>query len=115
MLFSFIFFFIFSSSKSYSIKFKTLIHFLKLMTNLKQNAEKEIKRMQKVFDSLEVKKGNQFYDFAKNYFDDSKHFLEKKKYIEAFEAAVIAWAYIDFGLKLNYFSVPREQEKWFTV
>jgi len=85
------------------------------MVSLKQTAEKELKRMQSVFDKIKVKKGKEFFDFAKTYFEDGKYFFEKKKYIEAFEAAVIAWAYIDFGLKLGYFSVPKEQRKWFTA
>ena len=82
---------------------------------MKVNAGKEIKRMQAVFDKIEVKNGKEFYNFAKTYFSDSKYFYKNKKYIEAFEAAIIAWSYIDFGLKLGYFSVPREQEKWFTA
>ena len=85
------------------------------MVALKQIAEKELKRMQAVFDKIKIKKGKKFFDFAKIYFEDGKYFFEKKKYIEAFEAAVIAWAYIDFGLKLGYFSVPKEQRKWFTA
>lgn len=85
------------------------------MASLKQSAEKELNRMQKVFDKIKVRKGKEYFNFAKTYFEDSKYFFEKKKYLEAFEAAVIAWAYIDFGLKLKYFSVPKEQSKWFTA
>lgn len=82
---------------------------------MKAHADKELKRMQKVFDSLQVKKGKEFYEFAKTYFEDGKYFYEKKKYLEAFEAAVIAWSYIDFGIKLKYFEVPKDQKKWFTA
>ena len=82
---------------------------------MKAHAEKEIKRMQAVFDKLLVKQGEKFHAFAKTYFEDSKYFYQKKKYIEAFEAAIIAWSYIDFGLKLGYFAVPKEQKKWFTA
>lgn len=82
---------------------------------IKRDAEKELARMQKVFDGIKAKDGKEYFDFAKTYFEDGKYFFEKKKYLEAFEAAVIAWAYIDFGLKLGYFEVPKEQNKWFTV
>ncbi len=85
------------------------------MKSLRENAEKEIKRMQKVFDKIKVKKGEKFFEFAKTYFEDGKYFYEKKKYLEAFEAAVIAWSYIDFGIKLKYFEVPKDQKKWFTA
>ena len=85
------------------------------MANLKQNADKEIKRMQQIFNKIKIKRGKTYFDFAKTYFEDGKYFYEKKKYLEAFEAAIIAWSYIDFGLKLGYFSVPKEQKKWFTA
>lgn len=86
-----------------------------MKTSLKQNAEKEINRMQEVFDKIKVKDGKEYFAFAKTYFEDSKYFFGKKKYLEAFEAAVIAWSYIDFGLKLGWFKVPQEQKKWFTA
>ncbi|MFH0869069.1 MAG: hypothetical protein V1839_02480, partial [archaeon] len=66
------------------------------MTDLKKSAEKEISRMQQVFDKLEVHVHHpaslQFYDFAERYFNDGKWFFEKERFLEAFEAAVIAWA-----------------------
>ena len=86
-----------------------------MKTSLKQNAEKEINRMQAVFDKIKVEQGKEYFQFAKTYFEDSKYFFGKKKYLEAFEAAVIAWAYIDFGLKLGWFEVPAGLKKWFTA
>ena len=86
--------------------------------DIKQSAKKEIARMTGIFENLKVRgvdKSKEFHDFAKNYFDDSKWFFEKGKYIEAFEAAVIAWAYIDAGLKLGFFSVPKELKANFTA
>ncbi len=86
---------------------------------IKSCAEKELARMKKVFEKLEIKnnskKSAEFYDFAKRYFEDGKYFYEKKKYIEAFEAEIIAWAYIDTGLKLGFFSVPKELKGNFTA
>jgi len=86
--------------------------------DIKQSAKKEIARMAAIFEHLkkhDVEKAPEFYDFAKNYFDDGRWFYEKGKYIEAFEAAVIAWAYIDAGLKLGFFSVPKELKVNFTA
>ncbi len=89
------------------------------MTDLKKSAEKEINRMKLVFDKIEVhnhdKHASEFYDFAKRYFGDGQWFFERNKYIEAFEAAVIAWAYIDAGMKLGFFSVPKELKVNFTA
>jgi len=88
------------------------------LEEIKESANKEISRMAEIFESIkvhDVEKAKEFHDFAKNYFDDGKWFFEKEKYIEAFEAAVIAWAYIDAGLKLGFFSVPKELKVNFTI
>lgn len=85
---------------------------------VKKEAEKEKARMWQVFSKLKIKRSKQakaFYEFAHNYFKDGLYFLEKGKFLQAFEAFVIAWAYIDAGLKLGFFSVPAEQKKWFTA
>lgn len=85
---------------------------------IKKAAERETERMKEVFVHLKKKdtvKAKEFYEFALNYHKDGLYFLKKKMNVEAFEAAVIAWAYIDCGLKLRYFSAPKEQKKWFTA
>jgi len=87
---------------------------------IKKSAEKELARMEKVFEKLEImgkadKNAAEFYDFAKRYFEDGKWFFKKEKFIEAFEAAVISWAYVDAGLKLGFFSVPKELKGNFTA
>lgn len=85
---------------------------------MKQTAEKEIKRMEEIFSNLKIldkKQADEFYNFAQNYFEDSKYFFEKKKYIEAFEASIISWAYIDAGLKLGFFKVEDNLRKYFTI
>lgn len=87
--------------------------------DIKKSAEKEIARMQHVFDKLQVhyhdEHASEFHDFAERYFSDGKWFFEKERFLEAFEAAVIAWAYIDAGLKLGFFSVPKELKENFTA
>jgi hypothetical protein len=84
--------------------------------NIKEAAEKEMKRMKEVFSDIKLlDKSNAkgFMEFAKNYFDDGIHFYSKEQYIESFEAFIIAWAYIDIGIKLGMFKTGLK--KYFTV
>ena len=74
--------------------------------SIKEAAEREMKRMEEVFMDIKVldkPKSKEFYEFAKNYFKDGKHFFEKEQFVEAFEAFIISWAYLDIGLKLELF------------
>lgn len=85
---------------------------------MKDKAQKEIDRLSEIFDNIKVndsKKAREFFDFAERYYKDSKYFFKKKKYIEAFEATIIAWAYLDSGLKMGFFEVPKKLKKHFTV
>lgn len=84
--------------------------------SIKKEAEKEKTRMQEVFSSLKIKNKNakEIYESALNYYQDALYFFKKKKYLQAFEAFVISWAYIDAGMKLKLFFVQKEQKKWFT-
>ena len=86
--------------------------------NIKSYAEKEMLRMTVVFEKLRVSENEQakhFHSFASNYFKDGLYFFKKKMFIESFEAFIIAWAYIDCGLKMRFFQVPKEQKEWFTL
>jgi hypothetical protein len=89
------------------------------MKNIKSYAEKEMKRMQSIMKGLKIisksKLSLHFFDFANNYFKDGLYFFKKKMFIEAFEAFIISWSYIDCGLKLKFFAVPKEQRMWFTL
>jgi hypothetical protein len=84
---------------------------------MREEAEKEIRKMQPVMDSLKLKdsKAKELFDMTLSYFNDAKYFFDKEKYLQAFEAAVIAWAYIDAGLHLGIFSVDEKFSKLFTV
>ena len=91
---------------------------MKNISDIHEHAAKEMKRMHEVMQHVKVKEDKQakhFHSFAMNYFKDGIYFFKEKKYTEAFEAFIIAWAYIDTGLKLKFFQVPREQKKWFTA
>ncbi|HDQ59617.1 MAG TPA: DUF357 domain-containing protein [Candidatus Woesearchaeota archaeon] len=74
-----------------------------------------MRRMEEVFAEIRVtdNKGKEFYDFARNYFNDGQYFFEKEQFVEAFEAFVISWAYLDIGLKLGYFKTALK--KYFTI
>lgn len=89
------------------------------MQEIEKAALKEMSRMNEIMKNVKVinneKNALEFYAFAKNYHNDGIHFFNEKKFIESFEAFIISWAYIDIGLKLKFFSVPKGQEKYFTV
>lgn len=84
---------------------------------MKEEAEKEIKKMQPVIDSLKLENKNaaELFKMAQSYFNDAKYFFEKEKYLQAFESAVIVWAYVDAGLHLKVFSISENLKKLFTV
>ena len=89
------------------------------MQSIKQAAEREMKRMKGIMKSLKITKKSKlafhFLDFAESYFKDGIYFSKEKKFIESFEAFVIAWAYIDAGLKLKFFQIPKRQKRHFTA
>ena len=84
---------------------------------LENLAKGEIDKIAGVVKSLELidHTGRELFELIESYFIDSKHFYENRQYLQAFEAAVICWAYIDAGLHLKVFEVPKEFSKLFTV
>ena len=86
---------------------------------IQKASEKEMNRMKEVMKNLKIisddKNARHFFEFSENYFSDGIHFFNEKKFIEAFEAFIISWSYIDAGLKMGFFSIPSEQKKWFTA
>ncbi|MEM2956570.1 MAG: DUF357 domain-containing protein [Candidatus Pacearchaeota archaeon] len=87
--------------------------------SIEQNAKIEMNRMKEIMENLKINNKSKlsvhFFDFANNYLKDGIYFFNNKKFIEAFEAFVIAWAYIDAGLKLKFFKIPDKYKKYFTV
>jgi len=86
--------------------------------SIQEYAKKEMSRIKAIFEKLKTSnnpKAKHFHDFASNYYKDGIYFFNNKKFIESFEAFIISWAYIDCGLKLKFFQVPKEQKKWFTA
>lgn len=85
--------------------------------SLKESAEREVDRVNAILPAVSAlkPKGEDLLAFAEDYASDSKFFLKSKKFVEAFEAAVIAWAYVDIGLKLGLLDVPKKLLENFTV
>ena len=84
---------------------------------LKNEAKKEINRVELIMKNLKMIKseGSEILKMINSYFKDAKHFYEKEKFLQAFEAAVICWTYVDAGLHLNVFEVPESLKKFFTI
>jgi len=87
--------------------------------DIKEYAEREMKRMQEVMKKVKIvsndKNAREFYDFATNYYKDGLFFHKNKEYEDAFEAFIIAWAYVDISMKLKFLEVPKDILKYFTV
>jgi len=91
-------------------------------TGLEEAAKKEIAKMQQVMKSLKVVDGKEnnkeaveLKKLAEAYFSDAVHFLHAGKFLEAFEAAVISWAYVDSGLRIGFFLVEPVLLDYFTA
>lgn len=82
--------------------------------NIGEAARREVERMKRVMESVrlanpEDERAVELLNLARAYQSDSEHFLDAGKMVEAFEAAVIAWAYIDAGLHLGAFRLLDEE------
>lgn len=66
---------------------KTLIH----------ETGKWLKKLESLKIQPASRKGEQYKTNIDAYISDSRHFLEKKDYVRAFEAVVWAWAWCEIG------------------
>lgn len=84
---------------------------------LEKEARKEMERIEKIMENLKVidSKADGLVKVLNSYYEDSKSFFKKKKYLQALETAFIVWAYVDAGLHLKVFKVPDKMKKMFTV
>lgn len=76
-----------------------------LQKELENETRKWLNKIKEEVKSLspESKKQKEFYRNIKAYISDSEHFLENEKYIEAFEAVIWAWAYLEIARDLEIF------------
>jgi len=88
-----------------------------LEEKLKEACRKEIEEMGNVFKNIKIlnTKGAEIFNLSLSYFYDAKYFFEKGDFISSFEAIIISWAYIDVGLHLEFFEIPQELKKYFTL
>jgi hypothetical protein len=71
---------------------------------LKQEAEKWFKKAKEKRGKINSsnKKYENFLENIDAYLADYKYFLVENKFIEAFEAVVWAWGWIEIGLQYNF-------------
>ena len=83
--------------------------------SIRKLTTREIGRMEKVFSEIEVLEDSEVFLLAKSYFSDSKSFLEKEEFVNAFEAVVISWAYVDSLLHFGKVKIPDQLKDLFTI
>ena len=71
--------------------------------------------MEEVFSDIEVLENSKIFELSRSYFKDAKYFYEKGDFINAFEAVIISWAYIDALLHLGKVKVSEKVKKYFTI
>jgi len=76
---------------------------------MREEIIKMIEKIEPLVDKIEVKdeKGEEMLENMKAYIADSKHFLDKKNYLKAFEAIVWAFAILEICEELDVFKVER--------
>jgi len=89
---------------------------------LEEAAKKEVAKMKEVMRTLKLSESKKDEEevivlkkLVDSYWIDAQHFLKEKKFLQAFEAVVICWAYVDSGLHLRVFEVDEEVNNFFTV
>ena len=75
--------------------------------------ERELKKLEEVFKKVKIKKDLDAFKLAKSYFQDSKHFYEKKEYVKSFELVNYVWGILDALAIHTEMTVPKEIQKWF--
>lgn len=78
-----------------------------ISSNLEKLVEKEIKRVEDMIKNIVYCNVNckEIMINMNSYFNDSKFFFEKKDFLNAFEAIIICWSYLDCLLKLGLIKI----------
>lgn len=75
--------------------------------SLEKKLIKETKKWKKIIESKNLEEGetssknDEYIKNIKAYISDTNYFLEKEKYIKAFEAIIWAWAWYEIGKREN--------------
>jgi len=83
---------------------------------LRERVFKEIEKTKEVLEGIRIidEKGEDLISLARSYFEDSKYFYEKGKYLEAFELLSYLWGILDACARLNLIN-PGKFRKHFKV
>ncbi|MCS7123125.1 MAG: DUF357 domain-containing protein [Candidatus Aenigmarchaeota archaeon] len=74
-----------------------------ISSNLERLVKKEIERVEKILQSIicvDLKCRDVLININ-SYFNDAKYFFSKNDLINAFEAIIICWAYLDCLIKIG--------------
>ena len=69
---------------------------------LARETKKQIEKIEKVRIFSTSEKADEYITNIRAYIEDSKHFLKEGKLIEAFEAIIWAWAWLEILKELGY-------------
>ena len=69
---------------------------------LARETKKQIEKIEKVRIFPTSEKADEYITNIQAYIEDSKHFLKEGKLIEAFEAIIWAWAWLEILKELGY-------------
>ncbi|NIO44256.1 MAG: DUF357 domain-containing protein [Candidatus Aenigmarchaeota archaeon] len=79
------------------------------MEKLKEETLKMLKKIESLIDKIEIvdSRGEGMLTNMKAYISDSKHFLDNKDFIKAFESIVWSWAILEICEELGIFKIEK--------
>lgn len=79
------------------------------MDKLQEETLKMLKKIEPMVDKIDVvsNKGEEMLNNMKAYIADSKHFLNQKDFIKAFESVVWSWAILEICEELGFFRIEK--------
>jgi hypothetical protein len=79
------------------------------MEKLKEETLKMLKKIEPMVSKIEIvdDRGEGMMENMKAYISDSKHFLNKKDFIRAFESAVWSWAILEICEELGIIKIEK--------
>lgn len=83
---------------------------------LEEKVRREIEKTERVFEGIKIidEQANDLINLASSYFEDSKYFYEKGKYLEALELLSYLWGILDACARLKLID-PGEFRRHFKI
>ena len=77
--------------------------------------KREDKKLDEIFLKIKLVKKEFFstFELAASYYNDMKHFLDKKEYVKAFELQNYIWGILDSLAIMKAIEVPKDLQKHF--